>query len=250
VIDLHSHILPGLDDGARTLEDSLAIARAAVEDGIRVLAATPHVSERYPTAPEEMERALAQVREAIARVEIPLDVRGGGEIALDRLQGLDRDALRRLALAGTRHVLLETPYYGWPLDLSDRLFELQASGFAAVLAHPERNGEVQAHPERLRPLVERGLVVQVTAASVDGRLGRRVRTTALLLVAQGLAHMVASDAHSADVRAVGMAEAAQAVGDEALGRWLTEDVPGALLRGEPPPPRPELRRRRGFPFLR
>jgi protein-tyrosine phosphatase len=250
VIDLHSHILPGLDDGARTLADSLAIARAAVEDGIRVLAATPHVSERYPTEPEQMERALADVREAVDGAEIRLEVRGGAEIALDRLPGLDRDRLGRLTLAGSRHLLLETPSYGWPLDLSDRLFELQASGFGAVLAHPERNGEVQAQPERLRPLVERGLLVQVTAAAVDGRLGRRARDTALLLVERGLAHMVASDAHTADVRAVGMAEAAQAVGDESLGRWLTADVPAALLSGNPLPPRPEPRRKRRFRLLR
>jgi protein-tyrosine phosphatase len=250
VIDLHSHILPGLDDGARTLEDSLAIARAAVEDGIRVLAATPHVSERYPTAPDEMERALAQVREALEGAGIPLEVLGGAELALDRLPGLEGDALRRFTLGATRWLLLETPYYGWPLDLGDRLFELQAAGLAAVLAHPERNGEVQAQPERLRPLVERGLLVQVTAASVDGRLGRRARDTALLLVDRGLAHMVASDAHTADVRAVGMAEAAQAVGDESLGRWLTEEVPAALLSGTPPPPRPEPRRRRRFGFRR
>jgi protein-tyrosine phosphatase len=244
VIDLHSHILPGLDDGARTLDDSLDVARAAVADGTRVLVATPHVTDRYPTAPDQMEAALAQVRDAVAAAEIPLDVRGGGEIALDRLDYLDRDGLRRLTLGGGRHLLLETPYRGWPLDLPDRLFRLQASGFAAVLAHPERNSEVRAHPERLRPLVERGLLVQVTAASLDGRLGGSVRAAGLALVERGLAHVLASDAHTADVRAVGLAAAARAVGDEALARWLTQEVPAAVLQAEPVPPRPRTRRRR------
>src|SRR2546423_10468878 len=96
MIDLHSHILFGLDDGAATLEQSLEIARAAVEDGIEVIAATPHVRDDYPTTAAEMEERLAEVRGAVEAAGIPLDVRPGGEIALDRLAPGSPDDLRPL----------------------------------------------------------------------------------------------------------------------------------------------------------
>ena len=108
-----------------------------------------------------------------------------------------------------------------------------------MLAHPERNAEVQAHPDRLGQLVDSGVLVQVTAASVDGRIGKRAQECGLLLVRDGLAHLLASDAHHASVRAVGMAAAAKAVGGGALGQWLTWDVPAAILGDTPIPPRPD-----------
>ena len=128
MIDLHSHILPGLDDGAATLEDAVGIGKAAVADGMRVIAATPHVRADYPTTPEQME------------------------------QQVDSAGL-------------------WGVE--DTVFQLQLRGFRIVLAHPERNGDVQASPERLASLVERGMLVQLTAASLDGRLGRGPRKTGL-----------------------------------------------------------------------
>ncbi|MEP6976772.1 MAG: CpsB/CapC family capsule biosynthesis tyrosine phosphatase [Thermoleophilia bacterium] len=245
MIDLHTHILPGLDDGARTLEESVAMARAAVADGIRIAAATPHVRDDYPTSPSEMERGVAQLREALAVEGVPLEVRTGGEIALDRLGLLGPDELTSFALAGNpAYLLLEFPYYGWPLELETRVFELRARGITAVIAHPERNAEVQAAPERLRRLVEQEALVQLTAASIDGRLGRSTRRTALRLLELGLAHLVASDAHAPEVRAVGMKAAAAAIGDAELARWLTTDVPAAIVDGEELPERRAQRRRR------
>jgi protein-tyrosine phosphatase len=239
LIDLHSHILPGIDDGARSLEDSLDIARAAFAGGITVIAGTPHVRDDWPTDAGVMEQKVAELRAELEQAGIPLDVRPGGEIALDWLARLPLDELRRFGLGGNpRYLLVETPYYGWPRDLAERLFALRGAGITPVLAHPERNREVQAHPERLVPIVQSGVLVQVTAASVDGRIGRRVRYCGLTLIAQGLAHMLASDAHHATVRAVGMAGAVEAVGNEALAAWLTRDVPAAILGGGPLPRRP------------
>ena len=152
MIDLHSHILHGLDDGARNLEQSLEIARAAVADGIESIAATPHVRDDYPTTPAAMGAAVAELREALVAATLPLEVHTGGEIALNRLKLLPPEALPEFALAGSRYLLLEFPYSGWPLDLPTRIFELQAAGFVPVLAHPERSAEVIATPERLAPL--------------------------------------------------------------------------------------------------
>ena len=107
-----------------------------------------------------------------------------------------------------------------------------------MLAHPERNPEVQATPSLLAPLVRGGTLVQVTAASIDGRLGVRSRETGLRLIASGLAHLLASDAHTPDVRAAGMRSAVLAVPDEALAEWLASSVPEAIVRGAELPPRP------------
>jgi protein-tyrosine phosphatase len=246
VIDLHSHVLPGVDDGAATIADSVAIARAAVADGVWTLAATPHVREDYPTDLATMTRLVSLVRDAIRDEGIALELLPGGEIALEQLDLLGREELRGFGLAGNpRYLLVEFPYTGWPLALEERLFKLHTDGFVPVIAHPERNREVQSDPERLEPLVRSGCLVQVTAASVDGRLGRSSAACARSLVDAGLAHMIASDAHLPGVRAIGMSAAARAVGDRALARWLTVGVPRAIVEDTPLPARPEQERRRG-----
>ena len=115
-----------------------------------------------------------------------------------------------------------------------------------MLAHPERCPEVREQPERLRPLVDAGTLAQVTAASIDGRLGTRNRQTGLRLIELGLAHMIASDAHAPTVRQIGMSEAAGVVDDPALATWLTQDVPAAIVAGTALPERPAGSRRRRF----
>jgi protein-tyrosine phosphatase len=241
MIDLHSHILRGIDDGARTLEDSLDIARAAVADGIVAIAGTPHVRDDWPTEAALMEERVAELRAALEAEGIPLDLFSGGEISIGYLPLLEPEELGRFALGGSRHLLVETPYYGWPLALPDLLASLLEQGFVPVLAHPERNAEVAANLQALVPLVDSGVLIQVTAASLDGRIGRRAFECARLLVREGLAHLLASDAHHASVREVGMAEAATSVGNPALARWLTWDVPAAILADEKIPPRPRVK---------
>ena len=245
MIDLHSHVLPGLDDGAADLDEALEICRAAAADGIEVIAGTPHVRHDHGTTAAGMEAALAQVQEAAAGI---IRVVGGGEVDLNEL-ARPPEELRRFALAGNpAYLLVETPHVGWPLDLPEQLFRLRVQGVTAVLAHPERNAEVQSRPELLEPVVAGGALTQLTAATLDGRWGPRAGACARTLIDRGLAHLIASDAHTPAVRAVGMSAAAAAVGDEALARWLTVDVPGAIVDGTPVPerPAPSGRRRRRF----
>ena len=246
MIDLHSHVLPGIDDGPQTIDGCLDILRAAHADGITRIAATPHVRHDYPTTPEQMETGIAQMREAATASGIEVELLPGGELDLAHASSLDDDVLRRFGLGGNPGLLLlEFPYVGWPLGLSELVFGLRVRGFAAVLAHPERNADVQERPERLRELVEMGVWVQLTAASVDGRLGRRNAAAARQLLDAELAHLIASDAHAPAIRAIGMGAAADAVADEALARWLTQDVPAALLAGDSPPDRPVRAKGRG-----
>lgn len=247
MIDLHSHVLPGLDDGAEDLDEAVAICRAAVADGISVLAATPHVRDDYPTTPEQMEAALAELRDAIGD---ELRLLPGGELDLGQLER-PAEQLLRFALAGNPgYLLVETPYAGWPLDIGDRLFGLLAAGITPVLAHPERNGQVQEQPELLEPLVASGVLVQLTAGAVDGSLGRRSHESALALLDRELAHLIASDGHAPSIRRIGMSGAVASLDDDALARWLTVDVPGAIVDGGALPPRPGQARPRRKRFFR
>jgi protein-tyrosine phosphatase len=250
VIDLHSHILPGLDDGSRTVEDARLLARRAAEDGVTAVAATPHVRSDYPTRPEEMERGVARLREDFAEQRISVEVLPGGEIDLGALAGLDDDDLRRFALAGSgRYLLLEFPYSGWPSGLEETVYALGLKGLVAVLAHPERNREVQAGPDRLAEAVRMGALVQLTAASLDGRIGRSSQATATRLLELGLAHLLASDAHTPEIREAGLAAAAEALEDEPLARFLTVEAPCAIVAGEPVPDPPRKSRRRRWYLL-
>jgi protein-tyrosine phosphatase len=247
LIDLHSHVLPGIDDGPDSLDGAQEILEAARADGITHIAATPHVRDDYPTTPAQMEEAVSRVRALDSGVEVLT----GGELDIVHLETLDDDALRRFGLGGNGSLLLlEFPYRGWPSQLRDLVFRLGLRGFGVVLAHPERNAEVQERPERLHDLVDAGVAVQLTAAAVDGRLGGRSAATSRALIDAGVAHLIASDAHAPAIRAIGMTSAAEAVGDSALARWLTHDVPSALLDGRPLPLRPRRRRTMRLPWHR
>ena len=145
-----------------------------------------------------MERLVAELRHEIEREQIPMEVLPGGELALRQALELPEDDLRRFGLGGNPSLLLlEFPYLSWPLGLEDLVLRLRRRGFQPVIAHPDRNPEVHADPVRLAPLVEAGAFVQLTAASIDGRLGRTVRACSSRILDLELAHLVASDGHRA-----------------------------------------------------
>jgi protein-tyrosine phosphatase len=241
MIDLHSHILPGLDDGVRTLDEACDMAHMAALDGIKVIAATPHVRADHPTTVEMMEAGVANLRAELLAEEIDIQVVHGGEIDLSLLWAIPRAELRRFTLAQTgRYLLLEFPYRGWPVALSSSVAALVDLGVTPLLAHPERNPEVQDRPDRVEELVAGGALVQVTAASLDGRLDRAAQSAAERLLELGLVHVLASDAHAPHVREAGLSTAARRVGDEALARYLTVVAPGAIVAGEPVPERPRV----------
>ena len=239
MIDLHSHVLPGLDDGPLDLDAALEMARAMAESGVRVVCATPHVRDDFPTSPRSMERALALLQAAVEEAGIAIEVRGGAEIALNRLPGLDSGVRERFGLGGSPCLLLlEMPHETWPTDLPRVCTRLREDGIVPVVAHPERNLRVQNEPTLLDEVVAAGGVVQVTAASFDGSLGRATARCAHRLLELELVHLIASDAHAPGVPECGIAEAVASVGGGELGAWLSEVVPAALLAGEELPPRP------------
>jgi protein-tyrosine phosphatase len=245
VIDLHSHIIPGVDDGVRSLDEARRLARLAAGEGVEAIAATPHVRSDFPTTAAQMERGVAELREDFVAAEIPLRVLHGGEVALERLADLEPDELRRFTIAQTgRYLLLETPYLGSPLALAPAVKLLRQAQITPLVAHPERNDDVQRRPELVQTLVDLGAVVQVTAASLDGRFGRATRRAARTLLARRLVHVLASDAHGPGRRDAGLTAAVAAVGDDGLAHYLVEEAPEAITLGVPIRPPPRLRRRR------
>jgi protein-tyrosine phosphatase len=236
VIDLHTHILPEVDDGARSLADAIAIAASAADDGVRVMAATPHVRADFPTRPEDVDDGVAALNAELAAAGIDVAVVPGAEVALERLPLLTGEELRRFTLGRTGvYLLVEFPYRGWPFALARVVEELVAAGIVPVLAHPERNGVVQDDPPRLRDAVDAGAIVQLTAGSVDGSIGAAAAQAAFDLLEQELAHMLASDVHGPHLRMGRLRSAVDALGDAALAQRLTQDVPAAILAGAPLP---------------
>ncbi len=246
MIDLHTHILPAVDDGPRTLEGSLDLARAAVAAGTRTALATPHVNDDHSIDAARVAAGLDELRPALAAAEIPLEVLPGGEIAIWRLADLDDAALRSLALGGGPYLLIESPFSPVVGDFEPLVLDLMMRGHRVLLAHPERCPAFQRDPARLERLVDAGVLVQVTAGSMTGGFGSTVRRFTTDLLRQGLAHVVASDAHDAVKRPPGQTAGFAALGVEAQRQWMTEDVPRAILDGAPLPERPPLPRRRGL----
>jgi len=239
VIDLHSHLLPGIDDGPRTMDGTLEMARMAVADGVTTMVCTPHMAPLYPhTTAEGVRAAVAATRDALAAAEVPLEILPGAEIAMDWIGRMSDADLRAASLGGNgRWLLLEMPFQGWPVGVTDLLTGLEVRGFRVVLAHPERAGGVQSAPERMRDLVGRGALVQVTAGSLAGDHGRMARQTARTLLRNGLVHLIASDSHAPDRRVPGLSEglagAAHALRVEPDDmRWMVEEGPRLVLAGE------------------
>jgi protein-tyrosine phosphatase len=256
VVDLHSHILPGVDDGAPDMATSIAMARTAAADGIRIMVATPHVSFEYALDPADVGRLVGELNLALAREEVPLAVLPGGEIAVTRLAALEAPALRMLSLGAGPYLLVEAPYAGAAPFLEEVLFDLDLRGFRTILAHPERCAMFETDLDRLARLVERGVLCSVNAGSMAGQFGRRVRDFVVQMFRAGLVHNVASDAHDNDVRRAELRWGFERMEDELPGiaeqaPWFTETAPTAIVSGthvpappEPPTPKRTWRRMR------
>lgn len=237
MIDLHSHLLPGIDDGPATMKDSLAMARRAVEGGTATMVCTPHMLPRTPVSPARVHAGVRALRDELRVAEIPLEVLPGGEISLEVARRMTDADLAAASLGGNgRWVLLEMPFTGWPLDLARILDDLDMRGFAAVLAHPERADSVQRQPDRLRDAIGRGALTQITASSLTGEHGLAASRTARTLLRQGWAHFIASDGHSADWRNPdmrdGLASAAAELHVEPEDlMWMVQEGPSLVLAG-------------------
>jgi protein-tyrosine phosphatase len=247
MIDLHCHILPGIDDGPATIEESLELARGAWADGITTIAATPHVDWSHPEVDStSIAIAVAQLREQLEGAGVRVKIVPGAEVAGTRAIELDDSELRALTIGGSGWLLLECPIVATLAPgFTDLARALAWRGHRILLAHPERSPVFLHAPDLLDELVADGMLAQVTAGALSGRYGRTVRSLALRLVERGSVQVVASDGHGHSRPASIANELARAGIAPSLVAWLAHHVPSALLSGEQLPPRPQSAARRG-----
>lgn len=240
MIDLHCHILPGVDDGAETMEDALSMARMAAESGVTHLIATPHCNLSYAQhknyiSPSLLARLL-QLRTRIQEEGIPLKLYPGSEVlCTPEVPELIRQE-KLLPLGNSNYLLLEF-FFDEALPYMDEMLSaIAAEGMRPVIAHPERYDAVQNSPQIIEHWFRSGYIIQLNKGSILGRLGRRAKHTADWILHYGLAHVVASDAHSPVVRTPQMRELEDYLTDHCTPEYaniLLQENPYRILNGRP-----------------
>ena len=244
MIDLHCHYLPGIDDGAQTLEESLELARAAVAAGITTAVMTPHVHPgRYENNGSSISRLCAAFQRVLAHKEIPLEIRAGGEVRISAeiIQMVEDDEIPFLGVhAGYRIMLLEFPHSHLLLGAEKLVAWLLARRIRPLIAHPERNKDVMRSVDKITPFVEAGCLLQITGGSLIGQFGKPAQECAQTLIERGWASVVATDAHNLKHRPPTLDLARKALADmggETLAQQLTLETPAKLIgsSGSPAP---------------
>lgn len=242
--DIHCHLVPGIDDGAKSLDESLAMARLAVEEGVDTIICTPHQCGNASHVTGDMIRTqVAELQSQLTAVGIPLRVLPGADVRIEPgLVGMLHSGSVVSLADLRRHVLLELPHEVY-LPLEPLLGELRSAGMTGILSHPERNAGILARPEIMGRLVDRGCLMQVTAGSLMGTFGPASQQAAEQFVLQGLVHFIATDAHGSKARRPLMKRAyekcVQLVGEPAANQMhclhpaavaAGKDVPGGRLQ--------------------
>src|SRR5262245_42730064 len=197
MIDLHCHILPGVDDGVGNLGAALEMAAMAVADGITVTACTPHFMPGvYNNEADDIRARIDELRQALAEANIPLELVVGSDAHMrpDFVAALDRGGI--LTLNDSRYVLFEPPHHVAPPQLAECLFSIQAAGYVPVLTHPERLAWIGSRYPLVVRLARSGVWMQITAGSLSGQFGKHPKYWAERMLGEGLVHVLASDAHS------------------------------------------------------
>ena len=240
MVDIHSHLLPGVDDGARSLDEALALARACVEDGTVHLVLTPHIYPGlYDNARDGIGAAFELFKNALTDARIPLSVSFAGEVRLspEVLPLIEAGQVPFLGESdGYRNMLLELPDGQIPVGAAAFVNLLFARRIRPVIVHPERNKAVMEHPDKVRDFIDAGCYLQVTAGSIVGQFGSRAEAAAEALLEREWVHVIASDAHNLRSRRPMMHEARNALArqygrDTALR--LTQFAPAALCNVAP-----------------
>lgn len=226
MIDIHSHILPGIDDGASDLAESLVMAKMAVKDGISTMIATPHITGKTKGVGFIAKQAEA-LQTALDDAGIALKLAIGGEVPFHF-----GDDISGFTLAGSQSILLELPHDHVPDSTSQKIYELQIQGYQVILAHTERNGGILQNPNILKEFIDLGARSQITAESVTGELGSQIQQCAHHLLRRNMVHYLASDCHSSQHRKPLLAKAVT-IASKIIGkkeaRKLVQENPAALL---------------------
>lgn len=245
MIDLHHHLLSGLDDGAKNFETSVAMAKLASDDGITHVVCTPHANGKYAYSREGNEVKVAELRAELAAQKIPLTLGLGCDFHLsyDNIQDAKENPTR-YSVNGLSYIMVEIPDYGLPRGLNEIFYELQLAGLTPVLTHPERNPTLQADMSRLEEWLRAGVLIQVTGDSVRGSMGKSAERMAHKLLADHWVHFLATDAHNTSSRPPRLSEARAIVAKRYGAEYadlLAIENPRAAYEGKPLPEQEEPR---------
>lgn len=208
MIDIHSHILPGVDDGAQTERDSITMANEAVKQGIHTIIATPHHKNgSFDNIRDIIITQVNVLNDLFKQEDIPLTVLAGQETRINGNMVEDLNQNELLPLNDTKYLFVEFPHSSVPRYAKQMLFDIQVAGCIPIIVHPERNQELMDRPMKLYEFVQNGALTQVTAASVTGRFGKTIQKFTHQIIAANLTHFIASDAHNTTSRGFHMAEA-------------------------------------------
>lgn len=239
MIDLHCHILPGVDDGPSHVEESLKMAECAVADGIHTLVATPHAFNGiYHNPLPHIFAHIAHLKKIIIEKQIPIDICPGAEIRIHQDMYRSVKEGKTVSINNTGHyILVEFPYNMILPGTRDVLFQLFLNGITPVLAHPERNLALQRNPDILSDLVTMGCLVQLTAMSITGELGHDAMEYAHFLLKQRQAHVIATDSHNAESRPPILSSAVEVTAhilcDTKAAEAMVTENPRIILDGKP-----------------
>lgn len=236
MIDTHSHILHGVDDGSASLDDSLQMAREAFAAGIREIVCTPHLDDPDSSVIWRAGDALAELRSRLEEEGVGLSLRLGFEVSANMALFCAVEDLAMVAIEGTDGaVLVEVPHHGWPSRLEETIFNMRTNGLTPVLAHPERNDHIQRDPELLARCIRAGAVAQATAASLGPDFGRGTQRAFLRHLSRGHISLMGTDAHHHRRASWNFADALRVIQKRLPGLdvgLLVEDNPSRLLQGE------------------
>jgi len=239
MIDTHLHILPGVDDGPETVQESLALARALVQEGVHTAIATPHYNDEFlPRSAAEIQERVHDLQQVLDHHDIPLRLFPGHEALIKPGLVEDIQTGRLGTLNGSHYLLLELWNSAWLPETERVIFELRAFGIVPIIAHPERYRAIQKDPHRLDALLQQGALIQLVAGSLIGMQGNTARRTAEDLLKKGLIHCIASDAHCLSMRPPGVSRGIQRA-IQLLGQvhvyHMIETWPAAILNNEDQP---------------
>ncbi len=253
-MDIHSHILPCVDDGAKDIDESIEMIRAAIGDGIEAIVATSHVLNNLNREIDELYRnRFDQLSKRLQKENLPIQIFLGSEIMFQFGLKAVKD-LKIATLDGNdKYFLIEVPMRSFPDQFEDAMFKMRAAGLTSILAHPERNAVLGNDEELVYRLANQGLLFQINASSLSPRTRSRIREAAWNMITKGLVHFIATDAHDLSSRPLILSKARDAVrkelGEETAQKLFYEN-PWKAIRGErikaEPPYRPQKQKKRGI----
>ncbi len=233
MVDIHCHILPGLDDGPESMDVSLQMAEMAISDGVTHIVATPHANSEFPFIPDLIRQRRDELQ-GLLGARLTLATGCDFHLSFENLQDIQANPTK-YTINQKKYLLVEFADYSIPPSIDKNLHQLHLAGLKPIITHPERNPLIRSQPERLLRWVQQGCYVQVTAQSLAGRFGGSAKAAVDRLLEYEVIHFIASDAHNVSGRPLRLKEAFEVVAErkgEKIARRLLEDNPLAAFAGE------------------